>query len=55
VTISGIRRDITSTYTIVSDIQRNMLEIQKGADSQNQWVSNTCPLSIAEQALNIVA
>ena len=50
-TISDIRHDIASTRTIVSDIQRNTLKT--GTDGQHQWVSNTCPLSTAEQALTV--
>jgi len=52
-TISDIRHDIASTHAVVSNVQRNMLKTQEGTDSQHQWVSNTCPLSVTEQTLTI--
>ena len=38
--VSDIRHDIVNTYTIVSDIHRNMLKSQEGVDSQHRSVSD---------------
>jgi len=49
--VSDVQRDATNTYTMVSDMHRNMLKSQEGASDQLLSVSGTRALSSAKYVL----
>ena len=46
--VSDVRNDVASTHTMVSDMHHIMTKSQRGADSNNRFVSAICTVFITE-------
>lgn len=51
--VPGVRRGVSDTGVIVSDINRSKSRNYEKKNSQNSVVSSSCPLSVTEQPLTV--